>query len=167
MQAGDDMILKRMKRRHLRHHLYEITARARSLRPGIVFGADIIAGFPTEDEKMFENTAGVVRDCDLTFLHVFPYSPRPGTPAAKMPQVDGAVRKERARILRELGACQLNRHLASLVGRTMPVLAEKDRKGHTEYFSAVRLDRDIPQGQIVNVKMEAVEGDSLRGLVLA
>jgi threonylcarbamoyladenosine tRNA methylthiotransferase MtaB len=167
MQAGDDMILKRMKRRHLRHHLFEITERARSLRPGIVFGADIIAGFPTETDEMFENTYNAVKDCDMTFLHVFPYSPRPGTPAAKMPQVDGALRKERAARLRALGVSQVEKHLAPLVGKTLPVLVEKGNKGHTEWFSAVRLDRDIPQGRIVDVRMEAVEGDCLKGTVAA
>ena len=96
LQAGDDMVLKRMKRRHLRADAIEMCRRARDLRPDIVFGADIIAGFPTETDEMFENTLACVSECDLTFLHVFPYSPRPGTPAAKMPQVPGPLRKQRA-----------------------------------------------------------------------
>ncbi len=166
MQAGDDMVLKRMKRRHLRHHLYEITERARKLRPDIVFGADIIAGFPTETDEMFENTLRAVKECDVTFLHVFPYSPRPGTPAAKMPQVDSVVRKARAKILRDLGAKQVQRHMATLVGQTVPVLVEKNNKGHTEYFSAVVVDRNIPAGQIVPVTMAGIDGDALKGHVV-
>lgn len=165
MQAGDDMILKRMKRRHLRHHLMEVCNKARSLRPDIVFGADIIAGFPTETDEMFDNTLKAVTECDLTYLHVFPYSPRPGTPAARMPQVPGDIRKARAKALREVGVKQLEKHLATLVGRTMQVLAEKDGKGHTEYFSPVKLDRIIPTGQIVNVKMTAVGDGCIEGIV--
>jgi threonylcarbamoyladenosine tRNA methylthiotransferase MtaB len=167
MQAGDDMILKRMKRRHLRHHLYEITARARSLRPDIVFGADIIAGFPTETEEMFTNTAAAVKDCGMTFLHVFPYSPRPGTPAAKMPQVDGDIRKARAKVLRDLGAEQVQKHLQSLVGKTLSVLVERGGKGHTEYFSPVKLDREVAAGEIVRVHMTEAGQDALQGRVTA
>lgn len=107
LQAGDDMILKRMKRRHLRQDAIEMCERARRLRPDIVFGADLIAGFPTETEEMFENTLRLVEECNLTFLHVFPYSSRPQTPAAKMPQVDLALRKERAARLRALGEKQV------------------------------------------------------------
>jgi threonylcarbamoyladenosine tRNA methylthiotransferase MtaB len=166
MQAGDDMILKRMKRRHLRHHLLEIAEKARSLRPDIVFGADIIAGFPTETDEMFENTFSAVKECDLTFLHVFPYSPRPGTPAAKMPQVDPSARKERAKRLRDLGAEQVNKHMSALVGKTLPVLAEKNSRGHTEYFSAVQFDRDVLPGAIVNVRMESLGEGCLQGHVV-
>ncbi len=111
MQAGDDMVLKRMKRRHLRQDLFDVCKRARQLRPDMVFGADIIAGFPTETDEMFENTLNAVKECDVTFLHVFPYSPRKGTPAARMPQVDGVVRKKRAKILRDLGVEQVRKHL--------------------------------------------------------
>jgi threonylcarbamoyladenosine tRNA methylthiotransferase MtaB len=168
MQAGDDMVLKRMKRRHLRHHLLEVCNRARQLRPDMVFGADIIAGFPTETDAMFENTFNAVKECNITFLHVFPYSPRQGTPAARMPQVDGAVTKERARLLRELGIVQLNKHLVALVGKSMPVLVEKSKnKGRTEYFSEVVLDKEISAGQIVMVDMGAVEGEYLTGRVAA
>lgn len=158
MQAGDNMVLKRMKRRHLRHHLYEITARARSLRPGIVFGADIIAGFPTETDEMFQNTLRAVEECDLTFLHVFPYSPRPGTPAAKMPQVDPAIRKERAKILRDLGAKQAEKHMASLVGKTLSVLIEKDGRGHTECFSPVRAQGEaLKPGSLIPMQALKIE----------
>lgn len=137
MQAGDDMVLKRMKRRHLRDDLLKVCRKARELRPDIVFGADIIAGFPTETDEMFANTLRAVDDCDLTFLHVFPYSPRPGTPAARMPQVNGDIRKDRARQLREAGARQVQKHLATLVGQRLPVLMEKNNKGRTPYFSEV------------------------------
>lgn len=166
MQAGDDMVLKRMKRRHLRHHLMEICDRARSIRPDVVFGADIIAGFPTETDEMFLNTLNAVKECDLTFLHVFPYSPRPGTPAAKMPQVEGGLRKERAKILRDLGATQVNKHLQTLVGRTLPVLMEKDNKGRTAYFSEVQVDSTNMLGKIVQVRMDSVEGGLLKGKVI-
>lgn len=166
MQAGDDMVLKRMKRRHLRHHLMEICDRARSIRPDVVFGADIIAGFPTETDEMFLNTLNAVKECDLTFLHVFPYSPRPGTPAAKMPQVEGGLRKERAKILRDLGAGQVNKHLQTLVGRTLPVLMEKDNKGRTAYFSEVQVDTTNMLGKIVQVRMDGIEDGLLKGKVI-
>lgn len=163
LQAGDDMILKRMKRRHLRHDVIDVCHRARSLRPDMVFGADIIAGFPTETQDMFENTLRIVQECDLTFLHVFPYSPRPGTPAARMPQVDPVVRKDRARQLREAGKVQLDKHLATLVGKTLPVLAERDGHARTEYFSEVVLDKTVATGTIVQATLEAVEAGKLKG----
>ena len=163
MQAGDDMVLKRMKRRHLRDDLMKVCEKARLLRPDIVFGADIIAGFPTETDAMFENTYNAVKECDLTFLHVFPYSPRPGTPAAKMPQVDGVVRKERAKKLRELGEVQLEKHLQGLVGKTLPVLIEKEGRGRTEYFSEVVVDG--AQTGICEVRMATAENGVLRGVM--
>ncbi len=165
MQAGDDMILKRMKRRHLRHHLMEICDKARSLRPDIIFGADIIAGFPTETDEMFDNTFRAVTECDLTFLHVFPYSPRPGTPAARMPQVDGGIRKARAKLLREVGVKQVQKHLETLIGKTLPVLVEKGNKGRTEYFSEVALSSDVKPGTLLTVKMNSAENGLLRGAV--
>ncbi|TAL36411.1 MAG: tRNA (N(6)-L-threonylcarbamoyladenosine(37)-C(2))-methylthiotransferase MtaB [Alphaproteobacteria bacterium] len=167
MQAGDDMILKRMKRRHLRHHLMEVCDRARKLRPDVVFGADIIAGFPTETDEMFDNTLKAVTECDLTFLHVFPYSPRPGTPAARMPQVDGGIRKARAKALRDVGAKQLERHLSTLVGKTLPVLVEKGNKGRTEYFSEVAVNSDVKIGSLVKVTMQAAEDGCLKGVIAA
>jgi threonylcarbamoyladenosine tRNA methylthiotransferase MtaB len=167
MQAGDDMVLKRMKRRHLRKDLFEVCEKARNLRPDIVFGADIIAGFPTETDEMFENTLRAARDCGLTFLHIFPYSSRQGTPAARMPQVNGQVRKERAKKLRELGDALLNKHLSGLVGKTVPVLMERNNKGRTEYFSEVAIDRDIPAGKMIMVDMRSVEGGLLKGRVVA
>lgn len=167
MQAGDDMVLKRMKRRHLRHHLKEITDKARSLRPDIVFGADIIAGFPTETDEMFENTRRAVEECDLTFLHVFPYSPRPGTPAAKMPQVEGGLRKDRAKVLRDLGGKQVEKHMLSLVGKTLSVLMEKNNHGRTPYFSEVIVDgAPLKMGSVVNVALESVADGKLKGRVV-
>jgi threonylcarbamoyladenosine tRNA methylthiotransferase MtaB len=139
LQAGDDMILKRMKRRHSRNDAIEFCAQVRRLRPDIAFGADIIAGFPTETEEMFSRSCDLVDECDLTFLHVFPYSPRPGTPAAKMPQVKGPVVRERARRLRETGDVALKRRLASEVGRTRQVLIESETQGRTEHFMPVAI----------------------------
>ncbi len=124
LQSGDDLILKRMKRRHLRKDAIEFCAQVRRLRPDIAFGADIIAGFPTETEEMFSRSLDLVEECGLTFLHVFPYSPRPGTPAARMPQVAGGAIKERAKRLRAAGEAALRKRLASEVGAMRDVLIE-------------------------------------------
>ncbi len=150
LQAGDDMILKRMKRRHLRDDAIAFCEEARRLRPDMIFGADIIAGFPTETEPMFENSLRLVTDCDLTFLHIFPYSARKGTPAARMPQVPGALRKDRAARLRAAGDAALARHLAAQQGRTHRILMESPRMGRTEQFTEVAFDADQPEGQIVS-----------------
>jgi threonylcarbamoyladenosine tRNA methylthiotransferase MtaB len=163
LQAGDDMILKRMKRRHLRQDAIEMCERARSLRPDIVFGADLIAGFPTETEEMFENTLRLVEECNLTFLHVFPYSSRPQTPAAKMPQVELAVRKERASRLRVLGEKQVEKFLQSQIGTTRCVLVEKEGMGHTEHFAPVHLSEEAPIGKIAAVEITGKDGQTLRG----
>lgn len=161
LQSGDDMILKRMKRRHLRADAIEMCRRARELRPDIVFGADIIAGFPTETEEMFSNTLRVAEDCNLTFLHVFPYSPRPGTPAAKMPQVEKSLIKERAARLREAGAQQLRKFLESNVGKKRQVIVEQKGIGRTEHFAAVKLDSDFSVGSLANITVTGVEGERL------
>lgn len=143
LQAGDDMILKRMKRRHLRADAVKFAAEVRRLRPDVVFGADLIAGFPTEDEAMFRNSLALVEDCGLTFLHVFPYSARVGTPAAKMPQVKGDVRKERAARLRAAGQAAMQRYFAARVGAPVSVLIERAEDGigfgHSEHFAPVRI----------------------------
>lgn len=139
LQAGDDMILKRMKRRHLRADAIAFTQTVRAMRPDAVFGADLIAGFPTETEAMFENTLSIVEACALTYLHVFPYSPRPGTPAAKMPQVDRATIKARAARLRAAGTSALDTHLGRLVGTRQTVLMEKPDYGRTPCFTGVQL----------------------------
>ncbi len=153
LQAGDDMILKRMKRRHLRDDAIRFCEEARRLRPGIVFGADIIAGFPTETEAMFENSLKLVDECGLTFLHVFPFSPRKGTPAARMPQVKGPAVKERAARLRAAGDAALARHLAAQVGREHRVLLEGPRLGRTEQFTEVAFAGDMPEGRIVSTRI--------------
>jgi threonylcarbamoyladenosine tRNA methylthiotransferase MtaB len=144
LQSGDDLILKRMKRRHSRGDAIAFCAQLRRLRPDIAFGADIIAGFPTETEDMFARSQDLVRECDLSFLHVFPYSPRPGTPAARMPQVNGNVVKDRARRLRATGEAALQRRLAAEAGSTRKVLIESATQGRTEHFVPVAVSGDTP-----------------------
>ncbi len=143
VQAGDDMILKRMKRRHNRADIINFTAKARALRPDMVFGADIIAGFPTETDEMFENTRRLVEEAGLTYLHVFPYSERENTPAAKMPQLPKPLRKARAAILRKEGEKQLQKFLQSRIGKTENVLVENNGTGRTEHFAEVRLNEGV------------------------
>ena len=161
LQAGNDMILKRMKRRHLRADAIAFCDRARCLRPDITFGADIIAGFPTESEAMFEYSLQLVDDCGLTWLHVFPYSPRPGTPAARMPQVDGPAIRDRAARLRVAGDAAVARHLADQVGQTRTVLMESPRLGRTEHFAQVTFGTDQPVGQIVPARISGVNAGRL------
>jgi threonylcarbamoyladenosine tRNA methylthiotransferase MtaB len=144
LQSGDDLILKRMKRRHSRKDAVEFCAQVRRLRPDIALGADIIAGFPTETDEMFAGSQGLVEECGLTFLHVFPYSPRPGTPAARMPQVSGEVIKERARRLRVAGQAALQRRLACEIGATREVLIESATQGRTEHFIPVAISGKTP-----------------------
>ncbi|MEM6896794.1 MAG: tRNA (N(6)-L-threonylcarbamoyladenosine(37)-C(2))-methylthiotransferase MtaB [Pseudomonadota bacterium] len=148
LQHGDDLILKRMKRRHLRDDAIRFCEEARRLRPGMTFGADIIAGFPTEGEAHFENSLKLVDDCHLTWLHVFPYSPRPGTPAARMPQVAGPAIKERAAQLRAKGDAAVTRHLAAQIGTRRDVLLESPRMGRTEHFTEVTFESDQPVGSV-------------------
>lgn len=163
LQAGDDLILKRMKRRHLRDDAVGFCEEARKLRPEITFGADIIVGFPTETEEMFQNSLRLVQDCQLTWLHVFPYSPRPGTPAARMPQVDGAVIKDRASRLRDAGAAAASWFLADQCGKVAKVLMEGPRMGRTETFAEVRFACDQPEGAIVATRIIGVDGMTLVG----
>jgi threonylcarbamoyladenosine tRNA methylthiotransferase MtaB len=144
LQSGDDLILKRMKRRHSRADAVEFCAQVRRLRPDIAFGADIIAGFPTETEEMFARSQGLVEECDLTFLHVFPYSKRPNTPAARMPQVAGDLVKQRAKRLRTTGEAALQRRLSSEIGATRKVLIESATQGRTEHFLPVAIDGETP-----------------------
>ncbi len=155
LQHGDDMILKRMKRRHLRDDAIRFCDEARRLRPDMTFGADIIAGFPTETDAMFDNALALVRECDLTWLHVFPYSARKGTPAARMPAVDGKAIKARAALLRAAGEAQVQRHLAQQVGRQHDVLMESPQMGRTAQFAEVRFDAPQPVGQIVRATVRA------------
>ena len=149
LQAGDDMVLKRMKRRHLRDDVLAFVEDARRIRPDIVFGADLIAGFPTETEAMFDNTLRLVDEAGLTWLHVFPYSPRPGTPAARMPQVDGRAIRDRAARLRAAGEAAKVRHLEAQPGRRHRVLTESPRMGRTEQFAEVRFAEDRPVGRVI------------------
>jgi threonylcarbamoyladenosine tRNA methylthiotransferase MtaB len=161
LQSGDDLILKRMKRRHTRDDAIAFCERLRHLRPDVVFGADLIAGFPTETEAMFKNSLDLVEACGLTHLHVFPFSPRPGTPAARMPQLDRADVKERARRLREKGALVLRRHLDGEVGATRRVLAEANNAGRTEQFTQVLLGAPAEPGHILEVKIAGHDGRQL------
>lgn len=152
LQSGDDLILKRMKRRHSRAEALRLCERVRRLRPDVVFGADLIAGFPTETDAMFENTAALIQDCGLTYLHVFPYSERPGTPAARMPQVSVPLRKERAARLRALGDAAERRFLESRIGQQAQVLIEKPGLGRCEHFAAVEADTGFP-GDILPLRI--------------
>jgi threonylcarbamoyladenosine tRNA methylthiotransferase MtaB len=161
LQAGDDLILKRMKRRHSRADAIAFCDQARRLRPDVVFGADIIAGFPTETEAMFTRSLDLVDECGLTHLHVFPFSPRPGTPAARMPQVARQLIKERAGRLREKGATALARHLDREIGARRSVLVETGEMGRTEHFTPVRLKAAEEAGAILDLTMAGHDGRSL------
>lgn len=165
LQAGDDMILKRMKRRHSRDQAIAVCRRARDLRPDIVFGADLIAGFPTEDDAMFANSLNIVADCDLTWLHVFPYSPRTGTPAAKMPQVNGALGKERAARLREAGAIQVRRHLDAMLGQQVEILVEQHGIGRTPHYAEIRFTGTAHVGAIVQTTVTSRHEQHLIGTI--
>jgi threonylcarbamoyladenosine tRNA methylthiotransferase MtaB len=162
LQAGDDMILKRMKRRHSRAQAVAACARAGALRPGIALGADLIAGFPTETEAMFEGSLALVEDCGLAFLHVFPYSARAGTPAARMPQLPMDLRRERARRLRQRGAAAESRFLASQIGRRERVLIERSGSGHGESFAEIETGCG-GTGEIVTVTIERAAAGRLIG----
>ncbi|ETX30997.1 tRNA (N(6)-L-threonylcarbamoyladenosine(37)-C(2))-methylthiotransferase MtaB [Roseivivax isoporae] len=161
LQHGDDLILKRMKRRHLRDDAIAFCEEARRLRPDMTFGADIIAGFPTETDAAFENALRLVEECGLTWLHVFPYSAREGTPAARMPQVDGRAIKARAARLREAGRAAVARHLEAAAARPHRVLTEAPHMGRTEQFTEVRLDAPHPEGTIVEVVPRGHDGQAL------
>ena len=166
LQAGDDMILKRMKRRHLRDDSIRFCEDVRKLRPNIVFGADIIAGFPTETEEMFENSLKIVEECGLTHLHVFPFSPREGTPAARMPQLSRTVIKERAASLRAAGEAAYRKHLGGLAGTRQRILIERDGLGRTEGFTLTALAAGAP-GEIVEATVTGHDGQRLIAAPLA
>ena len=161
LQAGDDMILKRMKRRHLRADAIAFCEKVRALRPDVVFGADIIAGFPTETEDMFARSLDIVDQCGLTHLHVFPFSPRPGTPAARMPQVAREIVKDRARRLREKGETAFRSHLDAEIGHSRDVLVESDAFGRTAQFTPVRVACHAEAGAIVSMRIAAHDGRHL------
>lgn len=161
VQSGDDMILKRMKRRHSRADIEGFVGKVRDLRPDAAFGADIIAGFPTESDAAFANSMSLVEACGLTWLHVFPYSERPGTPAAKMPQLPGDVRKARAAELRAAGAAQVTRFLDARIGETADILVEKESEGRSPHFANVRIDGAVATGEIVAARIVARDNDTL------
>ena len=166
IQAGDDMILKRMKRRHLRDEVIALADKLRNLRPDLALGADIIAGFPTETDQMFEQSMAIVDEAGLSHLHVFPYSSRPGTPAAKMPQLQGPVVKERAARLRAKGEAAMQAFLESRVGKTASVLAEKADFGHCEHYLPVRLTSSVEEGSIHPVSITKLVNGELIGEII-
>jgi threonylcarbamoyladenosine tRNA methylthiotransferase MtaB len=161
LQAGSDLILKRMKRRHLRADALAAIERARALRPGIAIGADLIAGFPTETDALFAETLDFVTTAALPYLHVFPYSERPGTPAARMPALPRPVRKERAAALREAGRRAAAAFFAAQVGRTVTVLTEAEDTGHSEHFSPVQLTDPVAAGRLLTARVTAADADGL------
>ena len=162
VQSGDDMILKRMKRRHNRQQVLDFCARARKIRPEMTFGADVIAGFPTETDENFQNSLNLIKEAGIIFNHIFPYSIREGTPAAKMPQVNGAITKERAKLLRLAGKNELEKFLEKQVGKTLNVIVEKDGIGRAENFLEVKLsNKNSKSGEILNVKITGFEGNYL------
>jgi threonylcarbamoyladenosine tRNA methylthiotransferase MtaB len=161
LQSGDDMILKRMKRRHTRDHSIAFCNDLRARRPDVVFGADIIAGFPTENDRMFENSLNIVDECGLTYLHVFPFSPRPGTPASRMPQLEKSIIKARAQHLRARGRNRLDRFLAHEIGSTRSILIETSKSGRTEHFAPVKFMQHMTPGAIVQAKVTGRGADHL------
>jgi threonylcarbamoyladenosine tRNA methylthiotransferase MtaB len=166
MQSGDDLILKRMKRRHSRGDAIGFCADARRLRPDIVFGADLIAGFPTETEEMFNNTLRLIDECGLTFLHVFPFSARKGTPAARMPQVDGETIKSRAARLRAKGRAALSGYLTRQCGRELEVLIERENRGRTPGYAEIDVGAPVAAGAVLPVRVTGHGEQRLRGIVL-
>jgi threonylcarbamoyladenosine tRNA methylthiotransferase MtaB len=167
LQSGDNMILKRMKRRHGREDSISFCAALREKRPDIVFGADVIAGFPTETDEMFENSLRIIDDCGLTYLHVFPFSPRPGTPAARMPQLDGGTIRQRAALLRARGAQRLENFLTGEVGATRQILVETRSTGRTEHFAQVRFIQSLSPGAVVTAKVTAAATTHLEARLAA
>lgn len=161
LQAGDDLILKRMKRRHGRDDAIRFCAQMRELRPDIAFGADLIAGFPTEDEAMFSRSLDLIAECGLSFVHAFPYSARPGTPAARMPQLQGEVVSKRAARLRAAAAAAHAAHLDARLGRRLSVLTERGNTGRAEDFTLIRFDRDVAAGDVVTVTANNADGRAL------
>ena len=167
LQAGDNLILKRMKRRHSREEAIRFCQEMRAARPDIVFGADIIAGFPTETEEMFENSLRLVDECDLTFLHVFPFSPRPGTPAARMPQLTKAVIKDRAARLRAKGAEKIRHYHQGLMGQTVELLMERDQIGRAETFVEVAVEGPYQPGALIRARVSEGRDGALLGDVIS
>jgi threonylcarbamoyladenosine tRNA methylthiotransferase MtaB len=161
LQAGSDLILKRMRRRHSRAEALAVVRRARDLRPGIAIGADLIAGFPTETDALFDDTIRFVTEAALPYLHVFPYSERPGTPAARMPAVPKPIRKQRAAALREAGAAEAGRFFTAQIGGTVSLLTEACQSGHSEHFAPVRLQHPATPGTILRARITGATNDTL------
>ncbi len=163
VQSGDDVILKRMKRRHSRQQVLDFCEKARKIRPDMTFGADIIAGFPTENEEMFENSRKLIEEAGIIFTHIFPYSKRDGTPAAKMPQLNGTIIKERAKILRETGAQELQKFLQTQIGKNLSVIVEKGGMGKSENFLDVKIinGENLKSGEIVTVRVYELQENLL------
>ncbi len=167
LQAGDDMILKRMKRRHSRADAVAFCKQVRDLRPDAVFGADLIAGFPTETDEMFRRSLDLIEDCGLTWLHVFPYSPRPGTPAARMPQLPKTVRRDRAKLLREAGNRRVAAFLNDCIGQDVTVLVETAERGRTEQYAPVHLPSGLAPGTLARMRITGADETTLTGILLA
>ena len=161
LQSGDNMILKRMKRRHLRDDAILFCEKVRKVRPETTFGADLIAGFPTETDSMFDNSVKLVEECGLTWLHIFPYSPRKGTPASRMPQVNGITIKDRAKTLRQLGSTQVSKYLKSQVGKYHSILMESKTMGRTEQFAEVQFEKPQIAGSITFAKIQSLSNNKL------
>ena len=167
LQSGDNLILKRMKRRHLREDAINLCDQLKQKRPEISFGADLIVGFPTETEEMFQNTLDIIEECQLDWIHAFPFSPRPGTPAAKMPQNDNKLIKLRSKILRDVAKQRKIKHLENLVGKNIEVFVEKDNKGHSNQFAPIKLiEREIKSGQTITALIKSSDENFAHGVAV-
>ena len=166
LQAGDNMILKRMKRRHSREDTINAIERIRTVRPDIVFGADLIAGFPTETEEMFLNSVRLIDECNITFLHVFPFSPRDGTPAARMPQLDREIIKKRAKILRNIGERKITEHYDKLKNKEINLIVESQNQGRSDTFAKVFLDDNFEAGKIIKMLVTGKRQEGLIGNII-
>ena len=167
LQSGDNLILKRMKRRHLREDAIDLCSQLKRKRPEISFGADLIVGFPTETEEMFQNTLDIIEECQLDWIHAFPFSPRPGTPAAKMPQNDSKLIKLRSKILRDVAKQRKIKHLENLVGKNIEVFVEKDNKGHSNQFAPIKLiEKEIKSGQTITALIKSSDENFAHGVAV-
>jgi len=167
LQSGDNLILKRMKRRHLREDAINLCNQLKQKRPEISFGADLIVGFPTETEEMFQNTLDIIEECQLDWIHAFPFSPRPGTPAAKMPQNDNKLIKLRSKILRDVAKKRKIKHLENLVGKNIEVFVEKDNKGHSNQFAPIKLiEKEIKSGQTITALIKSSDENFAHGVAV-
>ena len=167
LQSGDNLILKRMKRRHLREDAIDLCDQLKQKRPEISFGADLIVGFPTETEEMFQNTLDIIEECQLDWIHAFPFSPRPGTPAAKMPQNDNKLIKLRSKILRDVAKQRKIKHLENLVGKNIEVFVEKENKGHSNQFAPIKLiEKEIKSGQTITALIKSSDENFAHGVAV-